>query len=194
MSRSRDVAKLGGLIQVIPSSIVVGSGTGTVNPNGAINFSGSTSISINNCFTASFTNYKIVIDFYKPSDTAGINWKLRSGSDDSTSNYTYSGRRFISWLGASSDMFSFGTTSFTFSDWYSGASSRSATIEVINPLKPLNTQMHSITTYSSASSYYGTFLYSGQFTTNKTFDGFSFNFGDASSGTIRIYGYNDGGA
>ncbi|WP_445775612.1 hypothetical protein, partial [Shewanella sp.] len=52
-----------GLQQIIPSSVAVGSGTATVGANGAITLSGvGTNLSINGCFTGSYTNYKVVWD------------------------------------------------------------------------------------------------------------------------------------
>ena len=47
MSRARDVAKLGGFTQVVPSSVTVGSGTSTINSNGKITISGASNVVIN---------------------------------------------------------------------------------------------------------------------------------------------------
>jgi hypothetical protein len=61
MSRAREVAKLGGITQVIPSSVTVGSGTATVSANGQISISGASNIVINGVFSSQFENYKLIM-------------------------------------------------------------------------------------------------------------------------------------
>ena len=69
MTRARDLASRGGLTQIIPTSITVGSGTGSVSANGSITLTGATNISLINCFSSTYDNYKFI--FSGTSATAG---------------------------------------------------------------------------------------------------------------------------
>ena len=64
MTRSRQTADWGsraGLAKIVPSSVAVGSGSGSFDANGAISFTGASSISINGCFSATYDVYKVLI-------------------------------------------------------------------------------------------------------------------------------------
>jgi hypothetical protein len=195
MTRARDVSSRGGMTQVIPTSTTItGSGSASVTANGAVNFTNVTTISLNNCFIPEFANYKIVMNVDKSTDNGGVVWRLRSaGSDSSAGSYLFAGRRNISWGGASADML-YSTTYFPITDYNNGASSRSATIDIINPKASQFSQMHESCNYTSSNGFYGNFHGSGAFRGTDSFDGFTFYFSDASSstGSIRVYGYNNG--
>jgi hypothetical protein len=79
----------GALVQVVPTSVAVGSGSGSVGTSGAVTFSGASSITVNGCFSGSYTNYKILIDVESPTADAGIFMKLRTGVTDSSTSYFY---------------------------------------------------------------------------------------------------------
>ena len=69
-----------------------------------------------------------------------------------------------------------------------------SSIDIVNPNKSLNTgyiiQSHMASI--SGGGNYGHVIYGGTYRGTKQFDGFTFNFVDTNSGTIRIYGYNNG--
>jgi hypothetical protein len=100
MTRSRDLANLGdnaislerqGLTQIVPTSVTVaGAGSsGSVNTNGQVTFTSSTSASINTCFSSTYDNYHIVIET-TASTGAYLNLRLRSGTTDASgSNYSW---------------------------------------------------------------------------------------------------------
>jgi hypothetical protein len=91
-----------GLKKVVPSSVAVGSGTGSADSLGNVTFSGASSVSINGCFSTTYTNYKLVVNISSRSTTAQINFRFRkSGTDNSASTY-YSG--FITTEAASSSI------------------------------------------------------------------------------------------
>ena len=90
-----DVSRLGngvatnltpGLVQMIPSSVTVGSGTGTVSAGGAVTFSGATSISLNGAFTSTYQNYRLLINFYG-SVAGNVFAKFRDNSGDISTGY-----------------------------------------------------------------------------------------------------------
>jgi hypothetical protein len=72
---------------VVPSSVAVGSGSGSVSTSGTVSFSGASSVSLNNCFSSSYDNYQLIFDF---TGTANGSFDLRmraSGADATGSNY-----------------------------------------------------------------------------------------------------------
>jgi hypothetical protein len=92
MTRSRQTADWGsraGLAKIVPSSVAVGSGTGSASTTGLVTFSAVSSVSLNNVFTSTYSNYRIMIDF---TSSTGNNLTLRmrtSGTDGTTSEYGY---------------------------------------------------------------------------------------------------------
>ena len=96
MTRNRDLANLGdnasilekqGLVQVAPTSVTVGSGSGSANTNGTVTFTTSSSVSLNGCFSSSYSDYLIKI-LLKSSNTTDIGIRTRvSGTDASGANY-----------------------------------------------------------------------------------------------------------
>jgi hypothetical protein len=75
-----------GMKLVVPTSVVVGSGSGSVGTSGAVTFSGASNVSLNGCFTSAYKNYLIKIEAIN-SASNGSNFRLRAGSDLSTSIY-----------------------------------------------------------------------------------------------------------
>ena len=78
-----------GLKNIVPTSVDVSSGSATTNANGTVTFSGATSISLNNIFSSTYTNYQFnfVLNEASVAD-ADINGRLRvSGTDSSASYY-----------------------------------------------------------------------------------------------------------
>lgn len=86
----------GGLVQVVPTSIVVGSGSGSVDSNGNVTFSGASSVSLNGCFSSAYDNYKLLFYCNAASATANINFRFRTTSDDTGTNY-YAASDGVNW-------------------------------------------------------------------------------------------------
>lgn len=77
-----------GLKNVVPSSVQVGSGSATTNANGTVTFNGANSISLNDVFSSTYTNYQINLVTTEASvaDT-NILGRLRVSGNDSSSGY-----------------------------------------------------------------------------------------------------------
>jgi hypothetical protein len=76
-----------GLVLIKPSTVV----NGTDNGKGTVSFSAASTVSLNDVFSSTYQNYKIIYTGNGTNDNA-FNFRLRvSGSDNSTSNYYYSG-------------------------------------------------------------------------------------------------------
>ena len=78
-----------GLVQLVPTSIAVGSGSGSVNGNGQVSFSGSSSVSINDVFSSVYQNYKILLEYSTGTAGTGVDLKLRVNGADASTNYNY---------------------------------------------------------------------------------------------------------
>jgi hypothetical protein len=76
-----------GLVQIVPSSISVGSGSGSANANGFITFSGASSLSINDLFNTTYDNYRIIGQFTAVTGGANIFGRLRVSGVDTSTNY-----------------------------------------------------------------------------------------------------------
>jgi len=78
-----------GLVSITPTSISVGSGTATSAGNGQVTFTGvGTNLSLNGVFSATYTNYLVLIEKQTASGTGGLNFRLRSGTTDNiNANY-----------------------------------------------------------------------------------------------------------
>jgi hypothetical protein len=87
MTRARDVATQIGLVQVVPTSVTVGSGSASVSANGQITLSSALNIKLNGIFTSTYKNYRIVMD------VTGAGWTearlLSGGTEASGSDYNY---------------------------------------------------------------------------------------------------------
>lgn len=89
MTRSRQTADWGsraGLAKIIPSSVAVGSGTGSADTTGKVTFSGASSVSLNGCFTSTYANYKVIVNV-KTSTTASVFGRMRASGSDVSANY-----------------------------------------------------------------------------------------------------------
>lgn len=188
MTKARDVSSRGGLTQVIPTSISVSGGSGSVTANGGISVSGTGGITINGCFTSGYDNYRIMFNsigsamlaIYAQTSSAGTansssyKWQqvgvLNGGASNSGNNSTTSGE-----LGYISN------------NGYSGLE-----FSVLNPFSSAFTTMFGDFIYTAGAD----FIYRKTCVKHEvasSFDGLrlfvtSGNF----TGTIRVYGYNNG--
>ena len=81
-------ASAGGLTPIVPTSVAVGSGTGSANANGQVTFALASSVSLNGVFSATYQNYMVVMNISARSTTNYIRLRWRvAGVDDSSANY-----------------------------------------------------------------------------------------------------------
>ena len=86
-----------GMKMVVPTSVAVGSGTGAVDTNGAVTFSGASSISLNGCFTSAYDNYLWVVNVSTNSADTQVRLRVRaSGTDLTGSVYNWAYSRYRS--------------------------------------------------------------------------------------------------
>ena len=78
-----------GLNKIIPTSVAVGSGSGSVDANGVVSFSGASSVTINGIFTSAYRNYFLTWESTSPASLYP-NYRLStSGTPNSTANYNF---------------------------------------------------------------------------------------------------------
>lgn len=179
-----------GLKNVVPTSVVVGSGSATTNANGTVTFSGASSISLNGVFTTTYQNYRVI---FTPSGSSAQNTvylRMRaSGVDTSSSSYNF----------ASSAMrdsnVSFGLSGSSIAafwlNYYNGPGSGQGTgtsiVDIVNPKNVYTTATWVSRGSDGTSAFYltgaGT-LYSGNY------DGITILPSTGTfNGTMTVYGY-----
>ena len=92
MTRSRQTADWGsraGLAKIVPSSVAVGSGTGSADTTGTVTFSAVSSVALNGVFSATFRNYRIMFDITANTADATISMKYRLNTTDKSAGYYY---------------------------------------------------------------------------------------------------------
>jgi hypothetical protein len=75
------------LTKIIPASVTVGSGSGSVDANGVISFSAVSSLQINTCFSSTYEFYKLLGNIYG-SANSDLQLQFRYGTTTQTSSYS----------------------------------------------------------------------------------------------------------
>ena len=163
--------------------------SGLVYVTGA-SFSAAASVSVNNCFTSAYRNYRIIVEGAGSlSGGAFVDWRFRvGGADNSTNNYFYS----YNTVDASSTETNVGAGSQT-AFRIGNAASIGFGFD-ITVTSPQLAATHTINTlFSSAGSAIGiTGRAGGTFNTATSFDGFSLLPASGTiTGTYRVYGLAD---
>ena len=182
-----------GLVQVVPTSVAVGSGSGSADGNGAITFSGASSVSINGCFSSNYNNYKIIIDI-SPSTGMTLSSRLRvSGSDNTTSNYNA-----VTYAIENRAVAEFSNTSEGGTSWLLGNMSFSDRshfdLSIFEPNVSQNTGLLANIMNATTTTGYKSVLLVGayDFKATTVFDSITFYTSTGTiTGTVRVYGYRN---
>lgn len=176
-----------GLVDLVPASVTVGSGTGSVSSSGLVTFSGASSVSINGAFSSAYKNYQIVVgDFTSSNNAVAMRMRLRAaGVDSSSANYYQAGATSAS--AAPGAYVASGTTNFLIGD---SSTSKFYTLaaNIINPFVSSETAgVFNIAGYANAVTWYGgNLLHNGI----SSFDGLTiFPASGTITGTLQVYGY-----
>lgn len=183
------ITALAGLQIVTPTSIAYSSGSASVS-GGEVTFSGVGSISLNGCFTTSYTNYKVIVHLAASASAAILSVRFRASGADNTSA-VYQVRGYSSNNTA--------LVQYSYADQTAAAvADNLATTSTILVFDCLNPQASKYTqcpfTADTATATVLDRVTSGSFNflgTN-SFDGFSLitNSGTL-AGTARVYGYRN---
>ncbi len=188
-----------GLRLIVPTSVSVGSGSGSVSAVGTVTFSGASSVSLNDVFSSTYDRYKILVDGNTSLTSAvSILMRLRvSGSDNTSSNYRWTSiyLRDNSAAPTVSGEGSNGTNTFAVAGSLSSTAGFTAinTIELANPFATKNTALTNINYVYDQSGPLG-YVYTGGaiMTVTTSYTGFTlYTSSGTMTGTIQVYGYKD---
>lgn len=174
-----------GLVDLTPTSVTVGSGSGTVNSLGQITLTGASSATINGVFTSTYLNYRMVCSL---SQTAEAEIRLRysaAGVVTSTNYYQGTGRV----AGNVLDNYSVTNGAQHIISLTSGGGGTNLSVDIFRPNIATTTGFTSLG--SGLGSGYGITLFGGGNNQNTTaFDGLHIYPATGTiSGTIQVYGY-----
>jgi hypothetical protein len=171
-----------GLVEITPPTISVTGGSGSVSSTGVVSFTSASAISLNNVFSSTYDNYKILFISEGASTDNSVNIRLRaSGSDNSTSNYN-SGSSTASYLNQTSWPFPVTTVRDKF-----------YIVEVYFPKLAQRTYAKcDVGMFASPGAYATQNNFGAYFTGADVFDSLTFivSTGTITSGKFYVYGYN----
>ena len=186
MTKARDLASGGfGLVLVKPSSVV----GGTDNGKGTVSFSAASTVSLNDVFSSTYTNYRIFISATSSQGETDGRLRFRVGGADETGvQYIYSVQS-LGANGTSYNSLSTGTT-FIMSGRIGGNGLGQIVIDIANPFATART-----TTTSNVTADGTTTLFkengAGLIVLTTSYTGFTiFPTGGTITGTVSVYGYN----
>jgi hypothetical protein len=198
MTRSRQTADWGsraGLAKIVPSSVAVGSGTGSADTTGKVTFSGCSSVSLNDVFSANYNSYRVIIDAYGTVGSSNLfSMRARVSGSDVTSGYS-SGTKYwaVPSTGTSFDVAT-GPTNQVDLAYLPNSSSDGRTtvsIDIHNPFTADVTTFTGTGSGTRAGVYIQGSLIVSHISTLTSYTGLSIYPGSGTIlGRISVYGYN----
>lgn len=187
MTRSRQTADWGsraGLAKIVPSSVAVGSGTGSADSLGNVTFTTVSSVSLNDVFSSNYENYMIMLNVISTASDNIIRLRLRvSGSDASGSDYTSQALVVFGTTVSGSRI----TSSSSLDIFRQDTSWNGATSFIYKPNLATATQFNTSNGWSYEGARIG--LYTGSHSLTTAYTGFSLIPATGTiTGTLRVYG------
>jgi hypothetical protein len=176
---------LSGLIPVVPSSVVIATGSGSANAIGEINFTGATTVNVNGVFTSDYSKYRILFSGNGSSSPIEILFRWRASGVDKIINY-YGGATWSTYNSGPTAIGQRNNSNNAFVVPVAAGTTSHAQLEVSTIG----------TAYSFTSSIYSTFYSGGgaggyEAPATGT-DGFTFFVGTGNfTGKIQVFGYNN---
>ena len=182
-----------GLKLLVPTSVAVGSGSGSVGTAGQVTFSGASSVSLNDVFSTTYDNYKILLRLTAASADMFVNFRFRvSGADNSTSNYSR-----VGWY-VGSDSSSGATVSINQAQFGLGSMDTTTPtyhlhdILISLPFATDYTQFQKTSGVKNSSAIHFSEYDSNWFNATTSFTGFTVYASTGNiTGTVSVYGYKD---
>lgn len=178
-----------GLRMVVPTSVAVGSGTGSANAAGFVTFSGASSVSLNGVFSSTYDNYRILLQGSSstPADLA-VRMRL-SGTDNTTSNYQH--QQIVGSSTSISGSRTINGTSARVGEIYQSPSISICSIDFFNPAIAVHTSFFSNSGLQSNTSIAISVEHNAHGVAT-AYDGVTFIPSSGTiTGTIGVYGYKD---
>lgn len=154
-------------------------------------FSAVSSVSIDNCFSSDYSQYKILVDGSTATASSSWNMRLRvGGSDNSSANYN---RQVISAAGASTVGARYTSETSFVTIFRGNLNSRPISItEILNPFENTYTTAFSQISFDIENSIFMN-LHNYGTTVTTSYDGFTLYASSANNitGTVYVYGYKE---
>ncbi len=201
MGRARDLANILsssgnvaldselGLSLITPTSIAVTGGSGSISSSGAVIFTSASTISLNDVFSATYDNYKIILTCIG-SAAGDVNFRVRvAGADNSASNYVYGGMERISTGTNTTGLASTGTTSWPLLRYDTGSRGGVSQIDIFKPFQTIETSMIFGSVGENVTNQEYSWI-NGQLSVTTSYTGFSLiaTVGNI-TGEVSVYGY-----
>jgi hypothetical protein len=182
-----------GLIKIVPTGVVVGSGSASVNNTGTITLSGSSSVTVSQCFTSNFDSYLITTNVSNTSGGGFWYMKTRAAGADvgawTTNGFSMgvsAGTQSNSNLGTGFQGIGYAPVAGSGNPAQGGFA-----IDVFNPALPNYTAISYRGAVYHNDSGLGSYLGNALNWSATSCDGFSLTYtGTSFSGSVKIYGYN----
>ena len=182
-----------GLVPVVPTSVTVDSGTGSVDVSGKVTFTGASAIRLNGAFTGSYRNYRIVAQSTGSLTTAtDLMIRLRaSGSDETTALYQLS----TSWSGTSGATFGGGgdpAMQQLYLGYAANFALNSISLDMLSPaVSGVQSGYIGVASGPFSTSGGRSYIGGGSLRNTNAYDGFTlFAASGTISGELKVYGYN----
>lgn len=169
--------------------------TGRANPGG-LDFISSTpitaanSVSVNNCFTSTYENYRIMFSPSSHSTTTQILLRLRLSGTDSSTNYMTE-RAGGQGSGAFANQDVYGTTAMTIGYMATTNGTPALTTDLYSPALARPTVALGITGFADTTNGHSVMNWWNSHTLSNAYDGFTIYAGSSATmtGNIYLYGY-----
>jgi len=178
-----------GLVPISPTSVTISGGTASANQVGTVSFSGVTTLSLDNVFTTTYTNYRILLNAF-PSGGTYVSYRLRAaGTDNSSAVYSTQILQAVSGAMSSPLESNQSTGHFGYFESYD----QQAAVDIFNPKLAKTTRAISLSNRgrNGGGSVLFVQTYTSIFDGTNQFDGLTLIFASSTAGTITVYGYND---
>jgi hypothetical protein len=188
-NNAADVAS--GLKPLVPSSVAIGSGSSSVSTLGQVTFTGASSVSLNDVFSATYNAYKIIIRITDTASDGFMNLRFRvSGTDATAANYS------SAYYGVSAAFSADAGGSSATTAAYVGYSENAnefafGAVELVNPFLTQPTIFNSIGAYKTAANNLTILNCGGGLDNTTSYTGFTLLMpgGGNATGTVSVYGY-----
>jgi len=174
----------GGLVQIVPTSIAATGGSGSISATGLVSFTSASAISLNNCFTSTYSNYLVQLTVLATS-SANVNLRITTGGTPVASGYSQYNTLLTT--GGSYSSFSSGTSKTELTPTSTTTSNAVLNLHIFDPFK---TDVTSFVWSGISSEYDRAAQGAGRLATATSYDGI-YILGGTFTGTISVYGYRN---
>jgi hypothetical protein len=179
LNTSDDVS---GLVKVVPTSVAVGSGSGSASASGTVTFSGASSVTLNNVFSATYDTYQIIVSNLTGATNGNLYFRFTVGGTANT-DVVFNIQNLVN-EGANTS-----SSSYTAAEYVLGAARTTVSQILTFVTKPFTAAPKSL--WSSGGGAGRLNLTTANYGNSISFDGFRL-LGDAAtmSGTVTVLGIN----